>query len=754
MSAVDAASPDNIDIRTLGRGLLSSARTILLLSGFAAGATYLLFSAVAPRYVSEAQVTLSAKAPSNPFSDPKGESSPDAVSVRMDKEALNTHVRALQAPDLAVKIASDMQLDRKVEFNSELGSPDMLTAALRLVGLSGPRAGESVKDRVLGVFFRQLEVYSVKESRFIGIRFTSQDPQLAANIANGMAETYRKIVASQRGTSDASEAMALLEPKIQQLTQDVADAEAEVERFRGQANIFKGVQNTPLNEQQLGELTADLSRVKAQRSEAESKARSARDLASSGSAEALPDVQRSPVMQTILQQRVRLERQISELSATLLPDHPRMRQLNADLSSLKTQIKTEVLKIVDGFEKDAKLAAVREASVQKSIDEMKSRVVSGGADEVKLRQLEATAKSKRVELERLQAQYEAGRARAGAGAGAPVEVQILSAAHPASLPEFPKKGSYAALAFVAMLLFSTAIAIVKAAFSAARPQAAKAAAPAPRADTAAAQPKKADKTQKSAAHGKRTPSPAPAPVPAVEMLDAAALIPPVAAVAEPTLPPVPAGLAAIAGRIAERPTQQSGFRTLVVGEHDLIDPAAESTAVARSLAQSGAAVVIVDWSPAGDGIAEGLGLPAVPGMNELLSGVASFEDVVQRVPGSDVHLIACGAPLDLTDAEPDADLLNLLLDALDEAYDHIVVAGRYEAARALFETILGRFDAGVLVCEGKSRANEAGDTFLGFEVADIMLIRHERPMDPAAMALQRALRATRGVPPGVERIRA
>jgi hypothetical protein len=239
------------------------------------------------------------------------------------------------------------------------------------------------------------------------------------------------------------------------------------------------------------------------------------------------------------------------------------------------------------------------------------------------------------------------------------------------------------------------------------------------------------------------------------MLDAAALIPPVvAAVAEPTLPPVPAGLAAIAGRIAERPTQQSGFRTLVVGEHDLIDPAAESIAVARSLAQSGAAVVIVDWSPAGDGIAEGLGLPAVPGMNELLSGVASFEDVVQRVPGSDVHLIACGAPLDLTDAEPDADLLNLLLDALDEAYDHIVVAGRYEAARALFETILGRFDAGVLVCEGKSRANEAGDTFLGFEVADIMLIRHERPMDPAAMALQRALRATRGVPPGVERIRA
>jgi hypothetical protein len=49
--------------------------------------------------------------------------------------------------------------------------------------------------------------------------------------------------------------------------------------------------------------------------------------------------------------------------------------------------------------------------------------------------------------------------------------------------------------------------------------------------------------------------------------------------------------------------------------------------------------------------------------------------------------------------------------------------------RALFEAIQGRFDAGVIVSEGKRRAKltEPPGTFLEFEVADIELIKLERP---------------------------
>lgn len=78
----------------------------------------------------------------------------------------------------------------------------------------------------------------------------------------------------------------------------------------------------------------------------------------------------------------------------------------------------------------------------------------------------------------------------------------------------------------------------------------------------------------------------------------------------------------------------------------------------------------------------------------------------------------------------DPDQVNLALDALDTAYDHIVIVGSNQAARALFEAIQGRFDAGVIVSEGKRRTKlaDAPGTFLGFEVADIELFKLERPL--------------------------
>jgi MinD-like ATPase involved in chromosome partitioning or flagellar assembly len=117
------------------------------------------------------------------------------------------------------------------------------------------------------------------------------------------------------------------------------------------------------------------------------------------------------------------------------------------------------------------------------------------------------------------------------------------------------------------------------------------------------------------------------------------------------------------------------------------------------------------------------------GLNELLQGKAKFEDVVTRVPASGAHFIPAGTAVLDRDTLLDPDQLNLTLDALDTAYDHIVVVARNDVARALFEAILGRFDAGIVVSEPvrRSTAPDTPGSFLGFEVADIELFRLERP---------------------------
>lgn len=689
---MNTASPDDIDITAIGRSLRRSLPKLLLASLAIGILAFAALTLVTPRYTSEAQ--LQVVSPERDRPPGEGGSSVEDVAARFDKEAINTHVRALMSPDLAREIIADEKLASKPEFNSALQKPSFFGSIL---GLFSGKGRESEQDRVLDAYFDRLNVYSPKESRVLAIQFTSQDPELAARVANRIAEYYRTTVAA-RTAAGTDEVQKALQPKIDKLIAEVSQAEAEVERFRGQANIFKGGPNdTGLNQQQLGELTAELSKAQAARNEAEARAASVREMVKAGNVEALPDVQKSPLIQNLVQQRVRLQRQLSELSATLLPAHPRMRQIRADLAGLERQITAEVNKVVEGVEKSAKVAAGREEAVKKSLDDIKSRVVNTGDDQVKLRQLEAVAKSKRAELERLQARFEANRARAESRA-IPIEAQIITTARPSSVQSFPKRVPYAALLAVAALLFGIAIVVTRALFSAARGSAGAEAPEWEHGVVARAERQPPGAGREAVARGAG----------GIDTVES---------------------VAALARQLLVRPPDVGGFRTLITGETDGVDAGAEGVDLARNLAAAGADVMLVDWSLDGHGVAEAIGAQTRPGICELLSGRAKFEDVVARVPGSNAQLIPAGAAALDPKALLDPDQINLTLDALDTAYDHIIVVGTNKAARALFEAIQGRFDAGVVVADGKRRSAklaEPAGTFLGFEVTDIELFRLER----------------------------
>ncbi len=727
MPAKHAASPDNIEMSSIAGALKKSAPKLLLTSAALSAAMLGVLSMIAPKYQSQAELAIVAKGSSASFSDSKASAAgPDSVTTTMDKEAINTHVRALQSPDLMAKIADEMNLKAKPEFNAALGPVDMADTILRLAGLGGPRGGESERDRVLNAFRNQLEVYSAKESRFIGVRFTSSDPQLAADIANRLSDSYRTSLATQ-GVVEIDEQQEVLQGKIEKLVPELATLETQVDRYRGEINVFKGgSQNTGLNEQQMSELTAELTKAKASRGEAEARAKSAREMMKLGSADALPDVQKSPLIQNLVQQRVRIERQISELSASLLPGHPRMRQLNADLAGLKKQLTGEIAKTVDSLDKEAKVAQGREDSIKKSLDDIKAKVVTNAPEEAKLRQLEANAKAKRTELENLQTQLESNRKKLDTRAQ-PVVAQIISKAQAASVPIFPKKGSLTALMFVASLLFGTAWCVTRALFNGARGGGLSAG---HRLNGTNGALSRAEPILGSKPKGR----------------DSAA-----AAAVSSKLPGKPVDstpdgetvLTSLVRRLRDSALPDGGHRTIITGETLAIDASVEAIDLAKGLADGGAHVILIDWSPSGRGIGAVAGTPAGRGLTELIQGDVSFEDVVKRLPGSAVHFISCGAPLDETEIEPDQ--LNLVLDALDEAYDHIVVTGAHADARDLFEAIQGRFDAGVVVADAKKRSSVIEDpagTFLGFEVADIDVIRFARTAAAAAPVNQRILRAT------------
>ncbi len=107
------------------------------------------------------------------------------------------------------------------------------------------------------------------------------DPDLAARVANSIAESYLVLQQDAR-QEQAKSASQWLSGEIDNLRKKVADAESRVEDFRSKSSLFVGTNNTTLSNQQMGELNTQLNNARALKSDAESKARLIREMLQSG----------------------------------------------------------------------------------------------------------------------------------------------------------------------------------------------------------------------------------------------------------------------------------------------------------------------------------------------------------------------------------------------------------------------------------------------------------------------------------------
>lgn len=239
----------------------------------------------------------------------------------------------------------------------------------------------------------------------------------------------------------------------------------------------------------------------------------------------------------------------SELSATLLPSHPCLQQLNSELTDVCNQIRQEETKIVHGLENEAEVASARETSLRSSLNEVQSQASDQSDAEIKLRALEREAMANRDLLESYLARFRDASTRHDIAA-VPANATIVSRAHASSKPSFPKRGPISALAAAATSLLALAFVLSRELIGGT-------------ASTGAARPSTKPQTKR---HKRPT---APAPLPAEPE------VAPVAATAEPAVAAEPV----MAPRRAEA-------RRALEPKHRL--PVASSTAPDRSLHSEGA----------------------------------------------------------------------------------------------------------------------------------------------------------------------
>src|SRR5206468_4093975 len=373
----------------------------------------------------------------------------------VDQEAVTSQVQLALSRDLARQVIKQLKLGELAEFDSTLRGVSLMRYSLGFLGLAKDPLSMTPEERVLESYFERLAVFPVDKSRVISVEFQSSDPELAARVANTVADNYLAVQQTARQEQTRA-AGRWLSGEIDVLRKRVAEAEAKVEEFRAKTNLFMGTNGTTLSNQTLGESNRDLAGARSQKADLEAKAKFIRDVLKRGAPVEYSDMINSELIRRLNEQRVTLRAQLAEQSSTLLDNHPRIKELKAQISDLDKQIRDEAARLARSVENDARIAGARVESLQSSLDQLKVQAASTNGQDVELRALEREAKAQRDLLESYLAKYREATTRENIDTG-PADGRIISRATVSNIPAYPKKLPIVLIATLATLLLSTGL---------------------------------------------------------------------------------------------------------------------------------------------------------------------------------------------------------------------------------------------------------------------------------------------------------
>jgi succinoglycan biosynthesis transport protein ExoP len=658
---VAASESGDLDLQALGQALMRKRRWIIVPTLLALVASLAAVNMITPRYKSEARILIDGR--ESVFLRPSGERNEDRNPL--DAEAVTSQVQLLQSRDLAREIIKKNKLAERPEFDPVLQGSSPLKSLLALVGIGRDPFSLTPEERVLEAYYERFTAYAVDKSRVIVVEFQSRDPELAARVANSIAEGYLVLQQDAR-QQQARSAGQWLSGEIEHLRKKVAEAESRVEDFRSKSSLFVGTNNTTLSNQQMGEINTQLNNARALKSDAESKARLIKDMLQSGKPIEASEVLNSETIRRMSEQRVTLRAQLAEQSSTLLDGHPRIKELKAQLADLDRQLREEASKISRSLESDARLAVGRVDGLVASLDQLKKQASSNNGQDVQLRALEREAKAQRDLLESYLAKYREANTRENIEA-APADGRIISRASVSNTPAYPKKLPIVLIATLATLLLTSGAIATGALLRMTAPRAAGAASPEVMRDIAP------EIVPASPLEPVRAPAIAPE-LPVADYVEADYVAEPM--MDQPRADGPRMDIAAGIGEIEQVADVLVGAgaaarKVTVLGTASRESITLTALTLARLMARQ-AKVVVVDLAASSPTIPAMSVDPAAPGLAELMEGEASFAQIITRDRLSRVHLVSAGRP-GFDRAQLQSPRLTLAIDALLRVYDHVLL---------------------------------------------------------------------------------
>jgi polysaccharide biosynthesis transport protein len=348
-------APEAIHLRDYWHVLLRRRWLALAVFLLVAGAGFLRVWLLRPEYRATSQILIERQVP-NVLDFDKNPRAQEAVD-----DFYQTQYRLLQSRLLARQVVERLDLLKDPEYGGPLGAAELEAAEKAAPGAS------PAMENAIDVFQGRLRVQPIRNSQLVALSVDSFRPDLASRAANMLAEVYIQQTLDFRYRVSA-EAGEWLDKETAEHTRKLAEAELALQEYQKREGLANIEARRMLLDQKLKDLGSTLTAARARRLDKEALSR---QMGSAGNAEELPDVIKSPLVQTLRTELASLERQEAELSQRYMDQHPQLLKVRQQISDTRQKIDTEARRVVRAAENDTRAAAAQEGSIAGALEAAK-----------------------------------------------------------------------------------------------------------------------------------------------------------------------------------------------------------------------------------------------------------------------------------------------------------------------------------------------------------------------------------------------
>jgi len=220
-----------------------------------------------------------------------------------------------------------------------------------------------------------LRVEPRTDTRILAITFSSADPRFSAMVANAFAQAYSSYHLALK-VSPLKESVDWISRKVEELRKNVEEKEKGLEEYKAAKGVVDPNDQYSIAVQKLNQLNTDLVASETRLYETSIKMEQLKKLTKKDdNYESLPEVIASSLIQNLKVDKIRLEKELSELSKRFGLNHPKYLSVVAELNTVNEKMKSEIDNIIKGIRNDYESAKERRRKLKSAVERQKKRVL-------------------------------------------------------------------------------------------------------------------------------------------------------------------------------------------------------------------------------------------------------------------------------------------------------------------------------------------------------------------------------------------